>query len=425
MTSKKIRELFLDFFKQRGHAIVPSSSLISDDPSVLFTTAGMQQFKPYYLGEKSPYGKNVVSIQKCFRTSDIDEVGDESHLTFFEMMGNFSFGGYFKEKSIQYAFDFITKECGLTISKVTVFEGKDDIGVPEDKESAGIWKSLDANMIVERQGMEDVFWGPTGTSGPCGPTTEIYCKNAQSKDVEVWNIVFNEFFFPGSREELLGGQSSKKLEKLPTPGVDTGMGLERLAMISQNVGTIFETDLFMPFMDMPDFVANSTKRIIADHGRAIVFLIADDVLPSNKDAGYILRRLTRRFIVKLREFEPGGHYTILGKIVDEYKNVEEYAYLDKERIFGVFRDELYKFEKTLNVGTRELERMESIDDVSAFKLYQSYGLTYEVIKDLGGKKAENLQRADFDREFEKHQELSRAGREAKFGGDGLLLDTGA
>jgi alanyl-tRNA synthetase len=425
---------------------VPSSSLLPDDPSVLLTTAGMQQFKKYYTGDLDPFttvhpnlgkplgSRNAVSVQKSFRTSDIDEVGDESHLTFFEMLGNFSFGykpgesgspegGYFKEEAIRYAFEFITKECGLTISKVTVFEGKDTIGVPEDVESAEIWKSMDKDIHIEKQGMEDVFWGPTGTSGPCGPTTEIYCKN-KGQEIEIWNIVFNEFFFAGSREELLSGSSSKKLEKLATPGVDTGMGLERLAMISQNTGTIFETDLFMPFMDMPDFVANSTKRIIADHGRAIVFLIADGVLPSNKDAGYILRRLMRRFIVKFREFEPGGHYTVLGKIIEQYQQLDAYTYLDKEKIFAVFHDELAKFEKTLHVGTRELAKMEHINAASAFNLYQSYGLPYEVIKDLSGTKAEDLKRDDFDQEFEKHQELSRAGREAKFGGHGLLLDTG-
>ncbi|TSC72758.1 MAG: alanyl-tRNA synthetase, partial [Parcubacteria group bacterium Gr01-1014_48] len=211
MTSDEIRNKFLEFFKARGHAIVPSSSLIPDDPSVLLTTAGMQQFKSYYTGAADPlkdFGSlNTVSIQKSFRTSDIDEVGDESHLTFFEMLGNFSFGGYFKEEAIRYAHEFITKEMGLAISCVTVFEGNPDVGVPKDEDSKRIWKSLDPNFEVREEGMEDVFWGPTGSLGPCGPTTEIYCKNGSGQDIEVWNIVFNEFLCDTSRENLLAGRA--------------------------------------------------------------------------------------------------------------------------------------------------------------------------------------------------------------------------
>ena len=250
MTSEEIRRKFLAFFKERGHAIVPSSSLIPDDPSVLLTTAGMQQFKKYYTGElnamKDFGSESTASVQKSFRTSDIDEVGDETHLTFFEMLGNFSFGGYFKKEAIQYAYDFIVKELGLTISYVTIFKGSDV--VPKDEESRNIWKALDPKLDVREEGMEDVFWGPTGTSGPCGPTTEIYCKNGSGKDVEIWNIVFNEFFCDGSREALLEGKA--KLTPLKTKGIDTGMGLERLAMIAQKTKNIFETDLFRPLIDI-------------------------------------------------------------------------------------------------------------------------------------------------------------------------------
>ena len=192
MTSTEIRSKFLEFFKARGHTIVPSSSLIPNDPSVLLTTAGMQQFKPYYsnpTAADTDFGsRNTVSIQKSFRTSDIEEVGDERHLTFFEMLGNFSFGGYFKKEAIAYAHEFITKEMGLEISYVTIFTGSH--GVPKDEESRSIWQLLGVTKI-EEQGMEDVFWGPTGSGGPCGPTTEIYCKNGAGQDIEVWNIVFN------------------------------------------------------------------------------------------------------------------------------------------------------------------------------------------------------------------------------------------
>lgn len=434
MQSSEIRKKFLEFFEARGHTVVPSSSLIPDDPSVLLTTAGMQQFKPYYTGEADPMttihpalgkplgSKNAVSIQKSFRTSDIDQVGDERHLTFFEMMGNFSFGGYFKEKAIALAYEFLTKEMKLTIEYVTVFEGLNSIGVPEDIESQKIWKSLDSDIKIIKQGMEDVFWGPTGSAGPCGPTTEIYCKNGAAQDIEIWNIVFNEFFFSGSREELLAGNSGKKLEPLKTSGVDTGMGLERLAMIAQGKKNIFDTDLFEPFIaPLPSHVSIQTKRIIADHARAIIFLISDGILPSNKDVGYILRRLIRRYIVRVQDFS-NDYFTLLGKLIEHYKSV--YSELDPEKIFPVFKIELSKFEKTLSIGRHELEKTTILDGPTAFRLYESYGLPYEVIKDLGGAKAGALNREDFDKEFKKHQEISRAGAEAKFGGHGLYLKTG-
>src|SRR3989344_4291205 len=217
MTHKETRQKFLGFFKERGHKIVPSSSLLPTDPSVLFTTAGMQQFKPYYTGQADAmkdFGSlNTVSIQKSMRMSDIDEVGDESHLTFFEMLGNFSFGGYWKEAAIAWAHDFITRELKLKIDYVTVFEGLPSANVPADEESEWLLKTVDPKITVKRASIQDNFWGPTGSEGPCGPTTEIYVNG-----VEIWNIVFNEFFYSGSREELLNGKSDKKLEKLKIAG---------------------------------------------------------------------------------------------------------------------------------------------------------------------------------------------------------------
>jgi len=229
MTSNEIREKFLKFFEERGHTVVPPSSLIPDDPSVLLTTAGMQQFKRYFTGELDPIkdfgSKSTASVQKSFRTSDIDEVGDETHLTFFEMLGNFSFGGYFKEGAIKYAHEFITEVMKLPIDYVSVFKGDNE--VPADTESEKIWKSLGVKD-VRKFGREDNFWGPTGSEGPCGPTTEVYING-----VEVWNIVFNEFYC----------NSDKSLEELKTPGVDTGMGLERLAMVSQSKKNNFRNRL--------------------------------------------------------------------------------------------------------------------------------------------------------------------------------------
>lgn len=429
MRSEEIRKSFLEFFEKKGHKVVPSSSLIPDDPSVLLTTAGMQQFKKYYTGEldaMADFGsKSTASVQKSFRTSDIDEVGDETHLTFFEMLGNFSFGGYQKKEAISYAHEFITKVMNLPISYVTVFEGKEDIGVPKDEESIAIWKSLDPNLKIVTQGMEDVFWGPTGSGGPCGPTTEIYCKNANGKDVEIWNVVFNQFFYPGDRKELLAGAPGKLLEPLKMFGIDTGMGLERLAMISQNTKTIFDTDLFTPLISfLPEAMPLRTKRIIADHLRGIAFLIADGVRPSNKEAGYVLRRLMRRVIVhEYLANDPAVNFrSVLGAVITNYSSA--YSELREDVVYPVYDEERAKFLKTVQNGLKELNRLIVIDAQSAFKLYESSGLPYEVIKELGGEKATALTREAFDEEFKKHQEKSRAGAEKKFGGHGLILDTG-
>ncbi len=426
MIHSEIREKFLKFFEERGHKIVPSSSLLPNDPSVLFTTAGMQQFKPYYTGEADPmkdFGSlNTASIQKSMRTSDIDEVGDETHLTFFEMLGNFSFGGYWKEDAIKYAHEFITKELGLKISYVTVFIGSDV--VPKDEESKKIWQNLGVDNIRE-EGMEDVFWGPTGSNGPCGPTTEVYCKNANDQDVEIWNIVFNEFFCDGSREQLLAGKAN--LLPLSKKGIDTGMGLERLAMISQNVSTIFDTDLFSPLLFfLSKELSDKIRRIISDHARSIVFLLSDGVQPSNKEAGYVLRRLMRRIFVyqHIYKLRADTLEELMKIIFNKYGKIYPELLKNRDNTINAMWMEYEKFNKTVGNGIKELEKLQRIDAVSAFTLYESYGLPYEIIKEIGTTKAEALTREEFEEEFKKHQEKSRAGAEKKFGGHGLILDTG-
>lgn len=406
---QEIRQKFLNFFQKRGHAIVPSSSLIPADSSVLFITAGMQQFKPYYTGEIDPlkdFGSlNTVSIQKSMRTSAIDEVGDESHLTFFEMLGNFSFGGYFKKEAIRWAHEFITGEIGLKIDYVSVFGGED--GIPADEESEKIWNEIDPSLGVKKIGRADNFWGPTGNDGPCGPSTEIYLNG-----VEVWNLVFNEYFC----------RQDKKLEPLRTPGVDTGMGLERLAMVVQKKGNVFETDLFLPLVELlPTAMNLRVRRIIMDHARATAFLISAGVVPSNKEQGYVLRRLIRRLIVHARQTS-GLVEKLFERICVAYQPI--YPELNRQILAAVFGAESEKFEKTLDLGLKELNRLEKVDAVSAFRLYESCGLPYEIIKELSGDKAKDLNRENFDREFKKHQEKSRTGAEKKFGGHGLLLDTG-
>ena len=422
MTHKEIRQKFLNFFKERGHAIVPSSSLLPTDPSVLFTTAGMQQFKPYYTGQADAmkdFGSlNTTSIQKSMRTSDIDEVGDESHLTFFEMLGNFSFGGYWKEVAISYAYEFIVKEMGLKIDYVSIFGGS--TGMPTDEESELIWKTVDKNTEVKKMGIEDNTWGPTGNEGPCGPTTEIYVN-----DTEIWNVVFNEFYYKGNREQVLNETDSAKFTHLKPAGIDTGMGLERLVMVVQNKSNIFETGLFTPiFAAIPEALDIRTKRIIADHSRTVVFLISDGIRPSNKDQGYVLRRLMRRMIALAQVNGVDTHIVenILKTVVENYKDI--YSNLDLAVIIEEFNKENEKFQQTLKNGLKELEKLDSIDAQSAFRLYESFGLPYEIIKELGKEKAGTLNRAAFEEEYRKHQEKSRAGAEKKFGGHGLLLDTG-
>ncbi|OGN05587.1 MAG: hypothetical protein A2831_03525 [Candidatus Yanofskybacteria bacterium RIFCSPHIGHO2_01_FULL_44_17] len=421
MTHAETRDKFLKFFESRGHKIVPSSSLLPTDPSVLFTTAGMQQFKPYYTGEADPmkdFGSlNVASIQKCIRTSDIDEVGDESHLTFFEMLGNFSFGGpstmlrtsYWKKEAIEYAHDFIVKEVGLKIDYVSVFAGENE--VPADEESEKIWKSLNSNIGVRIMGRSDNFWGPTGDEGPCGPTTEIYVNG-----VEVWNLVFNQYY-------CLNGSTAKAVEPLKSPGIDTGMGLERLAMVMQKKNNIFETDLFEPIIKLAPLELDiRTKRIVADHARSISFLISDGVRPSNKDQGYVLRRLMRRVINYMSKSDQTLMHDIFAKIVEIYG--QYYPKLNANEIIYEFDRERERFEKTLQQGLKELDIMDSVGAAEAFRLYESFGLPYEVVKEIAGKKATELTRESFDEEFKKHQAKSREGSKKKFGGHGLILDTG-
>ena len=315
MILREIRKKFLDFFEKNGHKIAPSFSLIPDDPSVLLTTAGMQQFKPYYLGEKSPWGDRVATIQKCFRTSDIEEVGDESHLTFFEMFGNFAFNSdYFKKESLEWTVEFLTKDMGISWDRIwcSVFEGDKD--VPFDKESYDILEKIGfIDKNIKKFGRKDNFWGPTGPEGPCGPNVEFYVD-----DLEVWNNVFNEYF------KFKDG----KLELLKNKGVDTGMGLERLVKVMQGVETVFDTDLFSPIIKkIEELCGKSYKdnaknfRIIADHMRGSVFLIGDGVSPSNIERGYILRRLLRRSIryAKLLELPENWHAETIKMIIENYK----------------------------------------------------------------------------------------------------------
>jgi len=394
MTSGEIRSRFLKFFEERGHKIIPSSSLVPEnDPSVLFTTAGMQQFKSYYThpedADKDFGSRNVATVQKCIRTVDIDEVGDDTHLTFFEMLGNFSFGGYGRRKAITYAYEFITKELGLLISYVTVYKGEGV--VPKDEESKKIWQELDKNLEVREDG-SDVFWGPTGDSGPCGPTTEVYCKNANGEDVEIWNIVFNEYFCNGSRAELDEGKA--ELKKLPVLGIDTGMGLERLVATVQGKRNVYETDLF-------ENENTREERIVADHVKAALFIISDGAVPSNIGRGYVVRRLIRRAV----RFSQEPIKSKIEKIKNTYSNT--YTLDDK----GEIEREEQKFRETLNKGMKEFEK-----GTDPFILFTTYGFPIELTQELAKEKGIKIDMDDFNKKMAEHQKISQTAAAGMFKG---------
>lgn len=409
MKSEQIRKLFLKFFKKRGHKIVPSASLVPEnDPSVLFTTAGMQQFKPYFTAPNEAikdFGSlNTASIQKCVRTSDIESVGDESHLTFFEMLGNFSFGGYGKKEAIQYGYEFITNEMGLKIDYVSVFGGED--GIPADTESEKIWIGITPNIEIKKSGREDNFWGPTGLEGPCGPTSEIYVNG-----VEIWNLVFNEYY----------QNADKSLKRLETFGIDTGMGLERLAVAVQNKRNVFETDLFEPIISKIQSLSTNHKgspcdreeRIVADHIRTAVFMVSDGVVPSNTDRGYILRRIIRRGVKFGRQL--GLDRNNLLSLIDATDNIYGaiYSSIRAERVLikEEIRAEIDRFSETLERGLREFEKGRD-----PFILYSTYGFPIELTLELAREKGITVDMADFDEKIKKHQELSRTSSAGMFKG---------
>ncbi|RLC37681.1 alanine--tRNA ligase [candidate division Kazan bacterium] len=418
MTHKELRIRFKDFFKKEGYQWVESASLLpKDDPSVLLTTAGMQQFKPYFVGLKDPkadFNNRVASIQKCFRTADIDEVGDETHLTFFEMMGNFGFNGQVsKEMAIQLAWEFLTDTKWMGIDKerisVTYYNGS-RAGTREDSVSKQILDKLYAEggvAAVTAQSDESNFWGPTGDEGPCGPTVEFYVDG-----VEVWNIVFNEYYHQAD------GSLTDTSDNL---GVDTGMGFERLLMTVNKLNNVFETDVFTPVIKLVQTLPEKSQRVIADHARGIVFLMADHIRPSNKAEGYILRRILRRLLLHIRGTNVRLE-ELIETIIDEFSEFYPELKTEKDDILKSAREEADKFGRTIDAGERELNRILSTKDKltgeEAFNLFSSFGLPIDFIKE----KIEVDER-EFEEAFDKHRQVSRAGVESKFGGHGLSAGT--
>ena len=390
MEANEIRAKFLKFFSAKGgsasggegHKIMLSSSLVPSDLSVLFTTAGMQQFKPYYTEPKNAdkdFGtRNIATVQKCIRTGDIDEVGDATHLTFFEMLGNFSFGGYWKKEAIQYAYDFITQELGLEIDYVSIFRD-DRSGIPADEESREIWSGVDPKLKIEEHQKEDNFWGPTGDEGPCGPTTEIYING-----VEIWNIVFNEFYKTKEGE----------YKPLEVKGIDTGMGLERLLVQVQKKNNVYETDLF-------NNEQTREERIIADHTKAALFMISDGVIPANTGAGYVLRRLLRRAVRFSKE--------PLKEKVEKIKKIYQKTYILDDK--GEIEKEEQKFRKTLANGLKEFEK-----GIDPFILATTYGFPIELTLELVQEKGREINIDDFNKKMAEHQKLSQTSAAGMFKG---------
>ncbi len=441
MKAIEIRNKYLEFFKNHGHAVIPSAPLIPEnDPSVLFTTAGMQPLVPYLLGEKHPAGTRLTDYQKCVRTNDIEEVGDNRHLTYFEMLGNWSLGDYFKEESIQMSYDFLTKELNIPAEKlsVTCFAGDEDC--PRDNTTAECWKK--AGIPEERIyyfGKDDNWW-IAGEEGPCGPDTEMFYDTGKpkcspecnpscgcGKYVEIWNNVFMEFF----------KNHEGKYSKLKQHNVDTGLGLERMTMLLEGKETPFETELFAPIMDKlvelqkVDNIAS--RRIIAEHLRSSMMIICDGGRPSNVDRGYILRRLIRRMVRHMNKLQIALDElsTLIDLNVDNLKEMYPALNENRETIKIVILEEKDKFVKTLAKGEKEFAK--EIETVKAqgkdvipgkmvFRLYDTYGFPPEETEELAGENGMKIDKEEFEKLFKEHQEKSRAGAEQKFKGG--LASTG-
>ncbi len=434
MKAIDIRNKYLNFFEKHGHKLIPSAPLIPEnDPSVLFNTAGMQPLVPYLLGQKHPEGTRLTDYQKCLRTNDIDEVGDNRHLTYFEMLGNWSLGDYFKEESIKMSYEFLTKELGIPSEKISVtcFAGDDDC--PRDTVSAEAWKR--AGILEDHiyyYGKDDNWW-IAGEEGPCGPDTEMFYDTGKEpcsdhcepscdcgKYIEIWNNVFMEYF-----------KDKNGYSKLKQKNVDTGLGLERMAMLLQGKKTPFDTEIFEPVMKKLTELSKKdnieSKRIVAEHLRASIMIISDGGKPSNVDRGYILRRLIRRMIRHINKLEID--LNSLGDLV--YLNIdtlnELYPELEanKEMIKSVIIEEKDKFVKTLAKGEKEFfKEISGIREKSinvlpgnmVFRLYDTYGFPPEVTKELAKENGFEIDMKEFDRLFEAHQQKSRAGSEQKFKG---------
>jgi alanyl-tRNA synthetase len=428
MTSQEIRTKYLEFFKAKGHTIIPSGSLVPEnDPTTLFTTAGMQPLVPFLLGDPHPDGNRLVDVQKCLRTDDIDEVGDTTHHTFFEMLGNWSLGDYFKQEAINYSFEFLTEHLHIPIDKlaVSIFAGDSD--APFDQDSFDLWLSLGIpESRIAKLPKKNNWWGPASTTGPCGPDTEMFYwasdstapKNFDPEDstwVEIWNNVFMEYNkTPEGNYQLLQQKN-----------VDTGMGLERVTAALNNESDNYQTDLFLPIINKLEQLTDKKYdqrpqefRVIADHIKASIFLIKEGILPANKLQGYILRRLIRRSCIKINSLKENGFELLLELINPTISIYSTTDYFDNNTttIRQVLAEEISKFQTTLTRGLKEVAKISEIDGKIAFDLFQTYGFPLEITEELFLEKGQQIDHQQFESEFSKHRQASQTASKGMFKG---------
>lgn len=433
MKAQELKKKYLDFFVKKGHQVIPNVSLVPEDisGSALFISAGMHPLIPFLLGEPHPSGKRLVSNQKCLRTGDIEEVGDPLHLTFFEMLGNWSLGDYWKEEQLTWSLEFLTQVLKIPQEKISVSCFAGDQDASKDGESAEIWQKLG---IPEDRiyffGKKENWWGPVEDSGPCGPDSEMFVDTGKkpcgpkcdpscqcSKYFEVWNDVFMQY----------NKTKEGNYESLKQKNVDTGMGVERVLTIMQGKDDIFQIDEFKPIIQKIEELSGKkyeeenkkAMRIIADHLRAAVFAMADGVEPSNVEQGYVLRRLIRRAIRAGRNLQLTEGFTPqVGEMAIGVADQEEYPHLktNQKKILESLQQEEGKFQKTLSRGLKEIEKYKKLDGKIAFYLYESYGFPLELTEEIAREKGQLIDKNSFEEEFKKHQELSRAGAEKKFAG---------
>jgi len=472
MTAQELREKYLKFFESKGHAVIPSASLVprETDTSTLFTTAGMHPLVPYLLGEEHPGGRRVTSVQKCVRTGDIDDVGDNRHLTFFEMMGNWSFGDYFKKEAIEWSFEFLTGQewLGLDPKRLYVTTFKGENGIPRDETAIEVWKevfkkagmevavagedeTIKDNVRIIPLGTDDNFW-IAGATGPCGGDTEMFYDTRPEDGpmdgqkfgdlvnsfrlIEIWNDVFMEF----------NKTADGKYEKLAKPNVDTGMGVERTLAVLNSKENVFETEIFkdifhkisllMPQKMEPNIPFSEeirphqqwyadlgeekkhSARIVADHIRASVFIISDGVEPSNVGRGYVLRRLVRRMIRHGKLLGINANFTknLAYAVVEEFEGFYPELKNNESRIVEELEKEENKFRQTLEKGLKEFNKLFAVTAAEAFNLYQSYGFPLEMTEELAKEKGIAVDKKEFEAEFKKHQDLSRTASAGAFKG---------
>lgn len=431
MKAKELKQKYLNFFKRKGHAIISSAPLVPEnDPTVLFTTAGMHPLVPYLLGEPHPEGKRLVSLQKSFRTVDIDEVGDTTHHTFFEMLGNWSLGDYWKKQAIEWSYEFLTKELSIDPKRLWVTCFKGDSDAPRDTESANVWKKLGVpSKRIFFYGKRDNWWGPAGATGPCGPDTEMFydvigkphganCVPGDNcgRFFEIWNDVFMEY----------SKTKDGKYEPLEQKNVDTGMGVERTVAVLSGFDDDYKVkDLWENILSS---ISDSTKtkyqgnekahRVIADHLRASVFLISDGVIPSNKDRGYILRRLIRRAVRFGRVLGEEKQFIapVTRAVIETYKNDYPELINNEKEINSVLDDEENRFLSTLERGLREIEKLGELDGHEAFFLYETYGFPLELTEEIAKERGQKVDKKVFEKEFDKHKEKSRTASAGMFKG---------